>query len=767
MNPLNWRSLSTLSITFLLSTLSPIPVVFSAESHQTSSLLNRKSTQGKPNPIVVINRKTARKTSLLPQNEVDFLKKLQGAVYPRSASSLSPNGTTIVIKINNPAAKKPSFQFLNTQDGTQFEIAVKSLGGFTPSTNWQWRDANTAVAIAAKHEQSGSVSYALVLVDCRTGKVKLRSLEPLSDLGTPIGLAPNTEQVLFEHRFQAPGAAKEQEEDDNSDDEIQPTDYRVVSLPDGKELARLVVPDGSTLAYFKWSPDSTQIAFIQNWDEDFQSTVGESFSSRVTQDSMGAVPPADNPYFQKNSLQVINLVTGKKQIAQAKEGDGATFSALAWSPDAKQLLVQVTYPLTLEGRSYPIYGESDRRGFRLYDATLAPSASLTSPELNQVEAGVTNFEFLSPDELVFSALNGMDTQLYYYNMHSSEFRQLTHQTGSAGAGRLVVILDRRQIVFNHSSYTAPPELFRLSLNGGKVVPLTTLNKELAELNQTRADPVTFTLANGERFSGIVIQPADAAFPPQQMPMIVWQEGGPMSSMTNDWAADVEAPYALLPNFGMAVLVVPLYGRYGFGHDRYTALYNGRNFGQLDIDAMAEIVQQAIAQGYTSPGQIGITGCSYGGYFTAQSITRHPQLYAAAIPQCTLIDTDADWKTGNRGGMSFVSNQNPYTAISRFQQDSPIYNASQVRTPLLIFHGTQDFLPIALMENFYWKVASQGTPTRMIKFVGAEHGLDAPEYQLYAAQEMIQWFRTYLKIEKKAGGSEQKESTKVIPEQPGR
>jgi dipeptidyl aminopeptidase/acylaminoacyl peptidase len=57
----------------------------------------------------------------------------------------------------------------------------------------------------------------------------------------------------------------------------------------------------------------------------------------------------------------------------------------------------------------------------------------------------------------------------------------------------------------------------------------------------------------------------------------------------------------------------------------------------------------------------------------------------------------------------------------------------------------------MLENIYWTVAAKGTPARMVKFMGAGHGLvDSEkrtvisEYELYAAQEMIQWFRTYLK-----------------------
>jgi hypothetical protein len=40
--------------------------------------------------------------------------------------------------------------------------------------------------------------------------------------------------------------------------------------------------------------------------------------------------------------------------------------------------------------------------------------------------------------------------------------------------------------------------------------------------------------------------------------------------------------------------------------------------------------------------------------------------------------------------------------------------------------------------------NRGVPARMVKFLGAEHGLQRGDYQLYAAQEQIQWFREYLR-----------------------
>ncbi|TVP68662.1 MAG: hypothetical protein EA342_05110 [Leptolyngbya sp. LCM1.Bin17] len=46
--------------------------------------------------------------------------------------------------------------------------------------------------------------------------------------------------------------------------------------------------------------------------------------------------------------------------------------------------------------------------------------------------------------------------------------------------------------------------------------LTTVNATVADLNQVRLDPVSFTTRHGER-QGLLIQPAGHSFPPQNSP----------------------------------------------------------------------------------------------------------------------------------------------------------------------------------------------------------------------------------------------------------
>jgi dipeptidyl aminopeptidase/acylaminoacyl peptidase len=216
-------------------------------------------------------------------------------------------------------------------------------------------------------------------------------------------------------------------------------------------------------------------------------------------------------------------------------------------------------------------------------------------------------------------------------------------------------------------------------------------------------------------------------------------------MTNRWGANVENPYNLLPNFGVAVLVLPLPGREGFGPHFYNDLANGRNFGQIDIDEGAQAVEQLIRMGYTSREQVGITGCSYGGYFTSQSITQYPTLYAAANTQCSLLDLVTEWQTGYTPVVSYLEGQPPTVDPAEYTKDSPFFQAAQVQTPLLMFHGTRDFLPIQTAANFHDQVEANGVPVVLLAFQDEGHGLASPISQFTAGQAQVAWFQEFLGV----------------------
>ncbi|NJM07313.1 prolyl oligopeptidase family serine peptidase [Candidatus Gracilibacteria bacterium] len=523
--------------------------------------------------------------------------------------------------------------------------------------------------------------------------------------------------------------------------------------------------EGETLAAFPaWTQDGTRIAMsITKLFEppppsraDKGIFDGAIISEQIYRDVTGNLPPAENPLFAGNRILIGDTVGGTTKTIAALNGDGSWLVAADWSSDNQTMLVKATEPGRLRGRTYPIYTPQFHAGasyrFINYE-TLAETGRLNRIETSSI---LSTARFISPDEVIFNSNYLTNRSPYYFNRVSGEFRQIVTRPGSAE--NAVVFRGSRSLFFSHTSFTEPLEYYRVGWDGQGLQALTSLRARLREVSSLRQDPVEFTVG-GQVYRGVLIQPADAPFPPQNQRIIVWQEGGPTASLDNRWLALVESPFALLPNFGFGMLVVPLQGRFGVGPAQFNALYDSNNFGQIDIDTQADIARQMIQRGWTSAGRLGIVGCSYGGYFVTQSITRHPGLYSAANSQCALVDSFVEWNRGYSSLMPYVQGLPPWNATEEYRRDSPLYQASRNTTPLLTFHGTEDFLPIALNENFHLQQVNNNVPAKMLKFIRAGHGINnvipftqeeaeqadvAPlRYELYGAQEQLIWFRTYL------------------------
>lgn len=507
------------------------------------------------------------------------------------------------------------------------------------------------------------------------------------------------------------------------------------------------VAQESLLIALNWSQDGSRLGLTSTrmdpGDRESETPFdGALIRSILYRDAIGELPPAENPLFLHNQAQIFNLADKTSQILRAPDGDGSSFYNLSWSTDGRVMAAHKWRPAKPVGHRYPSYNLQFTSGsiFNFYDDKGAMIKSFQAPQVSSIQNAV---QFISPDEVMFSAVNGTNLQPYYYNRVSNEFRNVADRAGSYV--QLKTTRFSRQMIFNYTSFTNPEDLYRLNWNGRALYRLSWGGEELRQYSQTAEHAVSFKLKNGTTRNGVLLTPNDWEFPPRNRPIIVWQEGGPGPAMISRWLTNVENPYGLLPNFGYGLLVVPLSGRDGTGPQSYVALADGRNFGQVDIDEQAEIVRQMIAKRWTAAGKVGITGCSYGGYFTLQSITRHPDLYAAANAQCSLVDVIVEWSRGYPALIQHLEGpRTPFNDAREFQQDSPIYNASKIRTPLLIFKGTNDFLPITQDENLLKLVQDRKTPARMVKFEGEGHGLGEEENQLYAAQEQISWFRQYLK-----------------------
>jgi dipeptidyl aminopeptidase/acylaminoacyl peptidase len=676
----------------------------------------------------------------MSDSEQARLEALLGVQQPEVLSTFSPDGTTLVVAIASRAYPDDrSLHFLNVRTGELSDALALQYDLLTPDLPLRWVDNDTL----RYGQQDVYGPWEIITVNRVTEIASRTRVYPTqAEDGEILGIAPDFSKFAV----RVYGEAEDGEAENGEAEDI----VYVVFLPSLRRLEVARLPEDLEIQPPTWSASGDQVALVTSSGEERRlydrTPYSPNLSNPVVQDALGRLAPADNPFHEHSAVRVFDFSRPEPLRLEltASEQGGETFGGASLSPDGQRLLVKRYRPSRVAGREQPSYVFPESAYYQVIDLEGQVLDTIAADPLRGPME--SRGWFLGDDRLLFWGTEGVNRPLYAYDLGDRQLTPLPLPTGSVDPDSVVASDDGGTIVYRFSSVTQPPELFAVDLAGvdlaGEVRSLTTANADLANRNRVQINPVSFTTSQGER-PGLLIQPQGSAFPPQGGPIVLWQQGGPGFSMTNEFATEVEMPLNLLPNFGLAVLVVPLSGREGFGPERYRALADDQNFGRVDVQEGAEIISQMIRQGWTTAGQVGVTGCSYGGYYTAQLIAQFPALVAAANPQCSLLDTLTEWQLGYSSLLSYLVGQTPMEAPAIYLQASPLYNAQAIRTPTLLFHGADDFLQIDVARNFHDVIDSAEIPVMLYEFEGVGHSLYGSGYQPLAAQLQIEFFRQYL------------------------
>lgn len=688
-----------------------------------------------------------------------------GAITPVIRSQVSPDGTYLHVFFSGQGGG-PAFINLKDNSVIRVPLTTDTVSFITALSELRWLDNQTITYLSLTSE--GKVVVVTISVNNPTIRTRLVNLP-----GIPYSLAPDGKNLIlfvpplatasvtetslveqFENTF--PGKIQKRFKGVKNDFEDQlelnlfdDATLRVAAvnlsvlnydLTTAKVTPLYEFPAGTSPLGRSWSADSKKFALVR-WLVPNIGRVGNLINELDSKDGLGILPPSENPFYLANFLDYVDVAAGTARPAllnAPRDGSGGVFGDVELNQDGNVISATVFRPSVLKGRAYPSYIFWESSFWKYFSAN---GQILGTLEKAEADAPAGSNQMISDTEQLLLNYAKTDVGAFYHNRANGEFRRLPVPAGTISF--YAYDATTRNLIFTHSSFTSRPNIYSINLNGTGLKPITELNTALAQFDRVQANEVSYTLRNGQTRSGYLIQPAGAAFPPRNEPLIVWQEGGPDSPFLNQWLTRVENPFNLLPNFGFNILFVPLPGRYGFGAAFLNGLSDEANFGQIDIDEMAEILNQSIDRGYTSKGKIGVTGCSYGGYFVSQSITRYPDLYSAGNTQCTLLDLYQEWQFGFTPYIFKLMGRTPTQDPVEYVKDSPLYNASRVKAATLIFHGTNDFLDVRIAANFHDAVQATGSAVNMYFFNRQGHGLQAASAQLSAAQLQIEWFRKYL------------------------
>lgn len=419
---------------------------------------------------------------------------------------------------------------------------------------------------------------------------------------------------------------------------------------------------------------------------------------------------------------------------------GEFLNSAQFSPDGKSILV------TGSPEAFNGIGKNVEEGqtpsmidTQLYLMTL--SDKKVRPLTRDFNPNVQSTEWSKVDGNIYFTAEDKDcVHLFQLNPKSGKFTLL--KTPEEYIKSFSLASSAAEMAFSGQSASNADRLYKMNTKALKSQLVDDLSaRELKNVELGECKAWNFVNSRGDTLCCRYYLPPhfDAA---KKYPMIVNYYGGcsPTSRMFQS-----RYPHHVYAAMGYVVLVVNPSGATGFG----------QKFSARHVDTAGEGVAEDIISStqafcdehaFVNRKKIGCIGASYGGFMT-QYLQTKTDLFAAAISHAGISDHTSYWGEGYWGySYSEVSmaNEYPWTNKHLFVDQSPLYNADKIHTPLLFVHGTADNnVPVGESIQLYTALKLLGRPTAMVLVDGQDHHIIDYDKRLKWQNTIFAWFAKWL------------------------
>ena len=430
-------------------------------------------------------------------------------------------------------------------------------------------------------------------------------------------------------------------------------------------------------------------------------------------------------------------------------------SRALFSPDGRQLLITGTpeafnrIGCQLPSDRTPSMTENE---LFLYDLTSKEVKPLTrdfNPSIGQAEWSLTD------GQIYFSAEDRDYVHLYMMNPKTGKMTKLpangdyVYRWSLASHANVMAYLSYKTLE-PASAYTMG---WKAKGGGWKTNTLFAGQSALGDAEIGTCQDWNFKNSNGDTVYGRLYLPKnfDAT---KKYPMIVYYYGGcsPVSRY-------FESPYApqLWNSLGYVAYILQPSGCTGFGQEwasRHvntaggTPDANGHVPGGTPAGDIIEGVKRLCQEhSFIDATKVGCMGASYGGFMT-QYLQTVTDIFAAAVSHAGIANHTSYWGEGYWGyNYSEVSMANSYPWSHRqlYVDQSPLFNADKIHTPLLLLHGNADTnVPLIESLQMFTALKLLGRDVALVEVEGENHHiLDYAKKEKWIATQMA-WFQKWLK-----------------------
>jgi dipeptidyl aminopeptidase/acylaminoacyl peptidase len=412
-----------------------------------------------------------------------------------------------------------------------------------------------------------------------------------------------------------------------------------------------------------------------------------------------------------------------------------------YSPDGKNVLI------TGSAEAFSGAGENLEKGqiSNTYD-TQAFIYNLKTKEVEAItkdfDPSIAGFQWSSYDNHIYFRSEDKDyVRIYQYNTQSKQYTLLDLPEEVIASFR--VANSQPVALFRGESTNNAYRLYVYDLKAKKSTLLADPYRE--QLDEMALSPVTqwtFTSTDGTNIDGRYYLPYDFDAN-RQYPLIVYYYGGTSPTSRLFESSFPPQVYAAL---GYVVYVVEPSGATGYGQ-RFSARHVNA-WGQTTANEIIEGTQQFCREHtFVDSTKVGCIGASYGGFMT-QYLQTQTNIYAAAVSHAGISSIAGYWGEGY-WGYSYSGTASafsyPWNNPDLYVNQSPLFKADKINTPLLLLHGTADTnVPIGESIQMYNALKILGKEVEFIRVEGENHAIRDYQKRIDWNKTIYAWFAKWLK-----------------------
>lgn len=490
----------------------------------------------------------------------------------------------------------------------------------------------------------------------------------------------------------------------NADEKVQP-----------KQLTSGRFDEGGTL----WSKDGAQIYFASLHN--------------------------DEPYYERPKTELYSIPASGGEAAKLTTVDMDT-GGFALSPDGKRIAFIASAEQPVNSYTQPdlwvldLVKDAKPRNLTT-DFDWDVGASVFGDN-GVPRGGGGNVPIWTPDgkSIIENFAKEGQTNLGSFDVATGAVTEITK--GNQAIVRFRAAPDASKLVYFLSTATKIGDLFWLDRVSGEARQLTHSNDELfGQLNLTEPEEIRYQSFDGKRIQAWLQKPPGFD-PGKKYPLILNIHGGPHAA----YGYIFEHEFQWMAAKGYVVLYPNPRGSTSYGQDFGNVIqfhYPGDDYKDLMLG-----VDEAIKRGYIDAKKLGVTGGSGGGLLT-NWVVGHTDRFAAAVSQRDIASWIDWWYTAD-----FTLFQPtwfkapPFQDPEDFKARSPITYINDVKTPLMLILGENDFRtpPGAGGEQMFRALKFRKIPTVMVKFPNETHELSrsgGPWHRVERLQHIVGWFDRWL------------------------